>query len=379
MKAICVFLLLVVKTQSQRCTLDVSNPQSPFIIDENLQFPQYDAKKNGTFTFDNEDIFYVVCPKGTQTSYLGDNGDHVACKGGTKLLNIRSVEFVDFVDIKCKNYAPSTVRNSEQTCANGNKVYEVGFNIYDKYLSMVTVCFNEAKLVPFYAKYDNLFPGKTKRQELKESGDGFYQEFVCGGDCEWADSGNMYPTVDMDAVFEHQKEILKKLGVGDVGATLLKFPLTSNAIAFASTFNKSRELHKAPYFDYINVVPVWDVADKLNELIFWLLMYPVGDDTGLSMYTGTLAVLTLYRTDGQEVELYLGEDQVPVPKWIWMVLDKSEKVVFYYNHPDPKGDKSEISKVCKKHESILSGNIFSCLFDDVSDSEMREFLDNDLK
>ncbi|KAJ3644834.1 hypothetical protein Zmor_022536 [Zophobas morio] len=371
MRAVTVFLLFFAKVYSQECTLDVSDPASPMIVTLDLKFPSF--SNDQSFSFKHNDLFYIMCPRGTQSPYISsETGDEAACREGTEILVISTVAVADFGAIKCRPNAVTTVTTSDEPCANNNGVmFEVGFNVSKSFLSSVKICFDKNKLTPIYCT-NNHDISPTRR----DADPNYYQMFVCNGtDCGWADGGSLYDTINVDDVYENQEEILKKLGIDKVESQLVKFPLTT-ALWHLNVANNGQQIRKAPFYDYINVVPAWN-TDTFNKLL-QTLDTTLGDNefVGDVVRMGTFGVATLPNSGGDEVELFLGEGKIPVPKWIWMNYDKKEQVLFYYNHPDPDQSETAIADMCSKYND-LNTSVFTCLYESVVDPDMKNLIDND--
>ena len=92
---------------------------------------------------------------------------------------------------------------------------------------MISVCFDVDKLVPFYCKYHN---SDWESKLSVADGLNYYEEFVCNDtNCNFVDSGNMYPGINVDDLYNKQAEILQGLGTTNVNNSLVKFPLTTNS------------------------------------------------------------------------------------------------------------------------------------------------------
>ena len=356
------------------CSMNVAAPKAPFILDNGYNFPTYDGTHS--INFKHNETFYVSCPKGTTSSYLSKDGDHVRCLSGTTILNLVTGEEVDFASIKCKSTPVTSVRKLDEKCVNNNSLIEIGFEMNKNFVTMMTVCFDDVKLVPFYCKYSSIVANFGERRSVF-SGSDFYRSYVCSeNECEFVDSGTMYPYINLDGLYDKQRQILGNLGVV-VDKSLLRLPLTTDVLGLTK-LESVQQIKVAPFFDYVNVVPAWDAEDSLD---FWinLLMTEIMRGDREVLYTGSLGVLSLTNGDDKEVEIFLSNSRVPVPKWIWMVWkfgeDCHQSIVFLYNHPyEHVGTKS--GEVCSSYEVLYSSFIISCAFEDVVDPEMKEFITN---
>ena len=351
--------------------MDLSDPESPLILNEDFTVPIFD--KNQSLSFQNNVLFYAVCPVGTRSTYIDEEGDNLACKSGTNVLNIRTVEIFDFTDIKCKPTGPATVKKIDQQCWTNGTLFEIGFNVYNEFVSMVTVCFDEVKLAPIYSKYNNtLLSDAQWSGKIKHT---YEESLICDEiPCEWVNSGNVYfdVDVDVDAVYNNQAEILHDLGIDDL--SLARFPLTMGFLSQITSPNNRQRLQYVPYFDYMNVVPVWNIEESV-EALMQIVLVSVADSsyTGQTVISGTLGVITV--PDNEETELYLNDGKIPVPRWLWLVWDEMEAIGFYYNGPYPDEAENEFTNLCYSPGCIFLV-LCICEFNDVIDKEMKQFIDN---
>ncbi|KAJ3644837.1 hypothetical protein Zmor_022539 [Zophobas morio] len=162
------------------CTLDLSDPESPLIVNEDYTLPMYDLDRNHSLSFESDDLFYAVCTAGTHSPYIVEEGDHLICKGDTNVFNIRTMEMIEFANIKCRPHGPAIVNKLDLQCGTNNgTLYEIGFHVYRDFLSMISVCFDEVKLTPIYSKYNYSFLFGTQRSaEIKAA---YEESVVCGG------------------------------------------------------------------------------------------------------------------------------------------------------------------------------------------------------
>ncbi|XP_063917232.1 uncharacterized protein LOC135132944 [Zophobas morio] len=367
MKKSIVFVLFISTVLAQNCTLDLSHSESPFIINDDFTLPIYDpTNRNQSLSLGSEELFYVVCPKGTHSPYIVEKGDRLVCKGGTNVLNIRTVKIVDFSDIKCRPDGIANVKKVDKQCATNGTLFEIGFYVYDDFLSMISVCFDEVKLTPIYCKYNYSFLFTQRR---------FEESVICGEvPCEWADNGNVYLDIDVEEVYNDQAEILQDLGIDDLA--LMRFPLTISILYQITYSNTRQRMQFIPYFDYMHVVPLWDIAELRDALIHQFVGTSMSSDfVDPPITLGTLGVATLLNNAGNHVEVYLSEGKIPVPKWLWLLWNKTERIVFHYNSPNSEEAKREIAKLCSSY-IYKSSNIYTCGFGSVIDPEMRQLIEN---
>ena len=93
-------------------------------------------------------------------------------------------------------------------------------------------------------------------------------------------------------------------------------------------------------FDLTNVAPQWNSVGNGNweAIISGVQKFLQNQGTGdeAKIISGTLKVATLTNSSGSNVELYLLNGQVPVPRWFWKLVYISElnvgAIFFVYNN-----------------------------------------------
>ena len=350
--------------------MDVSASDSPFIVYENMTFPTFKEGGDQIFSLDDTSPFFVVCPKGTQSPYLGESGTKMMCKSGTSIVDLEGAKPLDFANIKCRPSKVATVATENEECAGIGVLYRIGFNVTQEFLTLITICFDQTNLTPIYVKYNSTYK-EIGRRILDP--DSHYEKYICNETgCDWTDSGRMYNDVDIDTAYNNQTTLLDKAGVKNF--TLLRLPLALTSLWNLNVRNAGQEIQKIPYYDYINVVPVWN-SSHLDALFYMFDTTSAGGGVGPLVWTGTLGVGAAGGTE----EVYLSGDKVPVPKWLWMAMDQFERILFYYNaiDGDEEKSKSEIANICSDHEYLFD-NMFNCTYESITDTQMSTII-KDLK
>ena len=119
------------------------------------------TNENGTVDFEQSEFFYVKCREGTSSFLLAEDGDLCICVESDKFINTRTTDTVEFDRIACKPKSSITsLRKLSTKCANDFTFFEIGVPIYGQFAPVITVCFDEQKLTPFYAILTNTTASK---------------------------------------------------------------------------------------------------------------------------------------------------------------------------------------------------------------------------
>ncbi|KAJ3644756.1 hypothetical protein Zmor_022462 [Zophobas morio] len=343
---------LLAHALADTCLLDNTNPDSPFIVNFNATVPT--PAPDGGITFLEGDQLYVKCRPGTNHSLIRPEGDVAICLSGTLLLNTWTTQTLDFAMTFCKPELPlGAVRKVNATCAGNFSVYEIGLDMNGTFSELVTVCFDEVTLSPFYAE--------TKQVVSEGSAGGGLASLDAYP--YFQDGGGLYG-VDMDAVYYNSESILE--GLGARGYTMRALPLLRTEVFVDPLYQRLT-------LDYINSFPM------IQSLIEWQPECP-------HSIAGTLGVLTITNSDHERVELYLNGGTVPVPQWAWCV---------FYNETDSQVDgfftmthltlnieqaKPSWNAICLNGtltENPISGMIYGkCHFADVIDNKLLSFIES---
>ncbi|XP_063914055.1 uncharacterized protein LOC135130582 [Zophobas morio] len=290
-----------------RCYINlVDNPDnaSPLIVDSHYNFP---TPNNGTLlsTMTGQ-VLYWACPGGYFNKPGFNVNGQVAYCGDA--LRPHLTEIHTNPDVLCE--------------LDSSKLVRIGYNVNNNFVKVLDVCFQTDVNIPLYTKYTlsrwaSLIPNHRKPPS----------RYVYALSTIQVDVANVYNDINSN---------LDNLGLGNyVNDT---FYLRKGSLA--SQWDFLYTYQRDATFDLTNVAPQWNSVGNGNweAIISGVQKFLQNQGTGdeAKIISGTLKVATLTNSSGSNVELYLLNGQVPVPRWFWKLVYISElnvgAIFFVYNN-----------------------------------------------
>lgn len=257
----------------------------------------------------------MACPGGHLV--IGNITTHVArasatCRGG-KLFSIND-EIVAFTEITCTVYPWHTARYTGNTCGTRYKEIEIGFDVEDRFLLHMLICFDEDNQNTLYSQFN-----------LTKAIGGFQFGFPRPRFLQ----RNFYrvPVNWLYTRFQQRITINRLLGLNEndpkyIHASNQYFLIRGHLTAKADfVFGAAHRLT----FWFMNAAPQWQNFNggNWNSLEQNIRRYASDNERDLIIYTGTYGVATLpHAITGDAIGLYLYVNHnnnrgLPVPAIFW--------------------------------------------------------------
>ncbi|KAG5680888.1 hypothetical protein PVAND_010367 [Polypedilum vanderplanki] len=309
---------LSIDDNESRCQFDVSisNKHQPLIIHPNTSKFLHPTDRSGVITIRHNDEIELFCSTGfSHPSTIVGNSVRISCKqSGHFRLNHGRAD-VSSENFQCRKHPyHSARRRMDERCFNNATIVDIGFNIGNKFLIVMTLCHDESIQTTYYAQY-KLTPANIAAQRgIKRP------SFI---------QSDFFPGKDINLLYsrEHQRKIFRAdiLGVDDDDDENEEEEvvyLSRGHLAAKGDFIYGNE-QRATFY-YINAVPQWQSFNGLNWRAIEDGSRRLAADRNitLNVYTGTYGILSLRDSYGQAQNVYLDmvNKQVPVPKYFYKIL-----------------------------------------------------------
>ncbi|KAJ3656594.1 hypothetical protein Zmor_015662 [Zophobas morio] len=329
-----------------RCFIDlVDNPDnvSPLIVDTDYNFPN-PTNLTGVSIHSGQRLYWA-CPGG----YFSEpgfnvNGQIAHCGGGT--FHTGQGHPILYENVTCtlidalRPHLTEIHINPGVLCELGtSRPISIGYSVNHNFVKVLDACFQTDVNIPLYTKYTltrwaSLIPNHREPPS----------RYFYAVDIIHADVANVYNDINGN---------LENLGLENyINDT---FFLTKGSLSsqweFLYTYQRDAT------FDLTNVAPQWNSVGSgnwgaiISGVQTFLELGGIGDEA--KVISGTLKVATLTDSSGSDVELYLLNGKVPVPRWFWKLIYFPElhfgAIFFVYNniyHEKSQVDAEFLAEIC---------------------------------
>lgn len=308
----------LVPVSESGCAIEVGQDQSPLIIQTGQN--QFIYPKTGKTTriidIPSGESVDMVCPGKTvdvdTVSY--DSFVTATCVSGSILkINGKNVEWRK---IYCSSRAVKTARLTGNACENNGKELEIGFDVKDRFLRIVLICFDESKQEALYS-HANITASINQRIDDIPRPD-------------WVEGAGIYNISSVNTYYirNHQRNTINAaLGLPAESTKYIQdndyFLSRGHMTAKGDNFYPAQQ--NATFF-LLNVAPQWQTcnARNWNQVEIYVRDYAESHNVDLLEWTGVYGVTTLpHEETGEAVKLYLynqnGQQLLPVPEIYWKV------------------------------------------------------------
>ncbi|KAJ9599343.1 hypothetical protein L9F63_010164 [Diploptera punctata] len=220
--------------------------------------------------------------------------------------------------ISCKEEVKSSVKDVG-SCTGGSKRLQIGFSKpNNEFIKLIDICLKGSSLIPSYLNY-TLVEGIDNRQMLEEVDNPDKTDYF----------NNLPNSMQYYYTCSNQQTI--------VGSILGSKAVASQKIVCSDSSNYFVKVHLAPSSDFvyqqqqrsarylINTIPMWEsIANgnwqKLENEIRLYASNISRESSDLIIYAGTLDVTTLPDNNRVQKSIYLENNKLPVPQWVWKVV-----------------------------------------------------------
>ncbi|KAJ3660606.1 hypothetical protein Zmor_005047 [Zophobas morio] len=324
MFSLLIVLTITTTTLANDCSL-LLDPKSPFIVTADFVFPSVAGLSN-RLNFTQNEIFHLQCAKGTFHKDIAEEGEEVICLGYNNLVSIRTGKIFDFRDVRCKQKLTVTQRLNK-TCGNNGTKLQIGFEVRRSVLPVIQVCFDEVNLTPIYIEFDktnyNLQTTRDQLIHLLES--------------------DLY---------------------------LIRTELAPDTLFYGP-------IERYAALDYSIIIPVWN---RYCAIYTYGMIVTAQMERMKTFFSGTLGVATVPNSDKEDVELYLYDGKMPVPRWVWYLVynDTSARVQMLYNYPelwDPMPIYDEwYATICPTDGGVFDGYTGYCFVDSLINEDLKKIV-----
>lgn len=217
----------------------------------------------------------------------------------------------------CSRHPFHTARYTGNTCLDDKKEIEIGFDLAQRFIRHITICFDDVEQTSLYSTFD--MPRNIGGYQSGYPRPNFIQD-------DFYNIGNKF--VNTLYTRDVQRETINaKLGLNSANTQyihgsndyfLSRGHMTAKADFIYGTIQRAT-------FHFVNVAPQWQTNNggNWNTLEMNVRSY-AADAHDLIVYTGTYGVTTLPHSEtGEEMPLYLFEENgvtaLPVPELYWKV------------------------------------------------------------
>lgn len=317
------------------CSIKLGDDKSPMIVQTGKEEFMYPGIGETNLTITSGRTIDLVCAGGkvivNSESY--DTFVTATCVSErTFQINSKSVEWRE---ISCRSVDNRTARLTGKTCENNGKEVEIGFQVADRFLRTILVCFDESKQQALHS-HANITASINQRNDLTPR-----PTFVQGT--------SIYEITSVNSYYDRstqRKTINAALGLPDNSTKYIQnnntyFLSKGHMTARSDNFYPAQQ--NASFF-LPNVAPQWQTCNGANWLQVenYVRDYAEAHQVDLLEWTGVYGVTTLPHEETSEpTELYLyekdGKKALPVPEFYWKVAyePKSQKgiVLIVINNP----------------------------------------------
>ena len=273
------------------------------------------------------------------------------CISGTSF-KINNKE-VDWKHLKCSSTAYGTAKYTGNNCEGDGKEIEIGFDIGDRFLRSILICFNQTLQVVHYTFINQTASINQRALNVPRpawiQGSGFY------------DIGSV---TDLYKRAQQRKTINTLLGLS---ATSTKYIQDNNYfLSRGHTTARSDQFYGAQQnatFFLMNVAPQWQSFNGFNwnQVEIDVRDYGEANSVNLQVWTGVHGIAKLpHEKTGELTELYLyvdestGRKALPVPELYWKVAydPQTERGVALIGVNNPYN--STLTTICNDISSQLN-------------------------
>ncbi|XP_054090994.1 uncharacterized protein LOC105215114 isoform X2 [Zeugodacus cucurbitae] len=363
------------------CTIrvpeEVPEP-TPIILKDNELFR---PNNNETKIEDGKSITLFCAGRGNKIVILNQAKVTLTCKDGK--FRHEKKEY-NLKEMKCNDVPDSELRETRKACANGaGEFYEVGFTYENKFLEILTICFNKATQRTIYSR--NIIKRNVEKVRMRRA-------------CNTPPFKNIgmnfqpnefYKVENQTMHFENLFGRNQKFLVSNITRFLARGHLAPNA-----DFTFCYEQFATFYF--ANCAPEWQQVNAGNWAKVEKATRQLAINTDILTFTGTFDILKLRMPNTPMfTEIYLDHaKQLAAPKWYYKVVHNPNwkiKIVFVtLNNPyNTVGEEVEFCKnICREYgldsrfyDNVNRGYTFCCELEDfwknagISTSETQKFYD----
>lgn len=277
----------------------------------------------------------------------------------------------EFSEINCLEFPRHVARRIPgMKCFGQSSAVEIGFDIGNKFLRIMTICFDEIVERTHYVHY-----------KMTSANSAFQR----GQDRINFIRGSFFGNKNMDRIFSRSQQ--RNTIAGIVGSRELadkyvndEHFLSRGHLAARADFVFGSQ-QRATFY-YVNAAPQWQSFNSINwESLEHSVRVLVGErNINLEVYTGTFGTATLKDANGRKNEIFLSVNRtsrsIPIPKYYYKILVNNEEnsgIVFIgINNPHLTleeikkdyiicGDVSNmINYVSWEKDDISNGFMFAC-------------------
>ncbi|KAJ8682139.1 hypothetical protein QAD02_017931 [Eretmocerus hayati] len=250
--------------------------------------------KNGLQGFGNKQYLKATCVEGKEF-----------------IINNTIQEFSKF---KCSSLPKEIVRKTKSRCLENKQLYEIGYQIKQNFLPLMSICRDDDNLSTHYTN-------ATVVQEIT----GFQSSFPRPN---WK-HGQFYSGYNMISVYK-QKSQLKSmeilLGSKELAQKYIQNEQYLNRGHLAAKADFVFGSHQSTTFWLLNTAPQWSTFNAGNWLIIESSVrdFAATRKKDLNIYTGLHGISYLNDINGNRQDLYLHVNEThkafPVPMFFWKVV-----------------------------------------------------------
>lgn len=288
-----------------------------------------------------DDTILLACP-GSVINGVDTETAEATCSSGSSF--IVDGKTMSVSSIICSRHPFHTARLTGNTCLDDKKEVEIGFELPERFIRQITLCFDDVTQNTLYSIFDmprNIGGYQSGYPRPSFIEDDFYDVGTNRVD-------NLYSRNTQRAT------INEKLGLssGDTKYIhssddyfLSRGHMTAKADFIYGTIQRAT-------FHFVNVAPQWQTNNGGNWNTLEMSVRNFATDShDLVVYTGTHGVSTLPHAEtGEETELYLYEEDgktgLPVPEVYWKVAyePSTQKGIAFVTLNNPYSD--NFTKYC---------------------------------
>ncbi|XP_059045011.1 uncharacterized protein LOC131840833 [Achroia grisella] len=325
LKCIVIFLFIfnTIYKVNGGCTLDLNKdfglPSAVYIRDGEFLTPD-DA---GTISLRRSETILVACPgRGrrvvTANVTTGIDSVEAHCIVNSTFRVGRWIG--QFTDIRCNMFPTATVEEMNGGCYKDNSLIRVGYTVKNKIFPLYEACFDRALLTTLYVKYE-LTPRNLYHQSAPKHGSRKFYDT------------HLFSKVNINKAYKQQNQRLDALlGPGMYKKYVSGAQYLSRGHLAARADFIMRGQQQASYH-YVNCAPQWQRGNAGDWTAVESALRQRINTYGspVTVYTGTMGVMSLADDKGHPQNLYLDDDEnnngvLPVPLYFFkLVYDPRKK------------------------------------------------------
>lgn len=304
------------------CRVDVNRNLGPvqplLVVPGQSQFVS-PTNSRGQIVLKRGEFIELFCSHGFSSPYTNENSIMLSCDTRTAfLLNGRRHEFSE---INCNDFPRHIARRiRSKSCYNNSTEVEIGFDMGDRFLQVMTLCHDEILETTYYVKH-SMIPANAAFQRSVDR-----ISFI---------QGDFFGSKNISSLFSRSTQrntigsILRSSSLARqyIHNTGNMFLARGHLAARADFIFGNQQLAT---FHYVNAAPQWQYFNGFNwEAVESSVRTLVGaQNINLEIYTGTHGISTLNDIRGNPQEIFLYVDgnvkKIPVPRFYYKILINRE-------------------------------------------------------